>query len=545
MNGPTPEARRARLLEQVALALLVLGAIGWASYERFTCDDAFISFHYARSLVRGTGLTWFGERVEGYTNFLWVLWVALGLKIGAPPIAWSHGGSLAALGASLLLTYRVALARGATGVVALSAVAVLATNATYLSFGTSGLETMLQSALVCAAWLAAETAMASMSIAALATLSVLGALALMTRLDSAVLLVPLFAAPIVKMVRDGERRPAPGAALLLPGPLLVLAWLVWKLAYYGDVLPNTFHAKTAMSAATLTNGARFVGEFFRWYGLWPWLLSGLALAAWRRTLGRVWVPLVAVFAWVSYVVAVGGDFMEFRFFVPVLPLLSVLLVETVATEAERLPRPALRAPLVPLAVLSLSAVRGAPFPGTADATIDPIKGLATFYGKVPDGDWERLARPLRAVLSGSGATLACNGAGAIPYYSELPTIDQLGLTDEWVAQNGVRPGFARPGHQRFAPLSYLRKRGVSLVVGTPTILPRGALRSRQAAFLASTWPLVALGPAAERVPSLTLVEAPLDEKESLILWYLTPTPEVTARIEKAGWTVTTIEGAVP
>ena len=25
--------------------------------------------------------------------------------------------------------------------------------------------------------------------------------------------------------------------------VVVLVWLVWKLAYYGDVIPNTFYAK--------------------------------------------------------------------------------------------------------------------------------------------------------------------------------------------------------------------------------------------------------------------------------------------------------------
>jgi len=31
-----------------------------------------------QGLVEGNGLTWFGNRVEGYTNFLWVTWIALG-----------------------------------------------------------------------------------------------------------------------------------------------------------------------------------------------------------------------------------------------------------------------------------------------------------------------------------------------------------------------------------------------------------------------------------------------------------------------------------
>ena len=38
-----------------------------------TMDDAYISFRYARNLAEGLGFVYnAGERIEGYTNFLWV-----------------------------------------------------------------------------------------------------------------------------------------------------------------------------------------------------------------------------------------------------------------------------------------------------------------------------------------------------------------------------------------------------------------------------------------------------------------------------------------
>ena len=85
------------------LALLVwLSATAW-----FLCDDAFISFRYARNLLEGRGLVFNpGEYVEGYTNFLWVLELAaLWGLLGVPPeqaAPWLSVactvGTLAALG---------------------------------------------------------------------------------------------------------------------------------------------------------------------------------------------------------------------------------------------------------------------------------------------------------------------------------------------------------------------------------------------------------------------------------------------------------------
>ena len=53
---------------------------GWMS--EFT-DDAFISFRYARHLIDGQGLVYNpGERVEGFSNLLWVLAMAAGYAVG-------------------------------------------------------------------------------------------------------------------------------------------------------------------------------------------------------------------------------------------------------------------------------------------------------------------------------------------------------------------------------------------------------------------------------------------------------------------------------
>ena len=78
-----------------------MAGFGW-----FVCDDAFISFCYARNLLEGHGLVYNpGEYVEGYSNFLWVLELtALGGAFGLRPehtAPWLSvactGGTLAAL----------------------------------------------------------------------------------------------------------------------------------------------------------------------------------------------------------------------------------------------------------------------------------------------------------------------------------------------------------------------------------------------------------------------------------------------------------------
>ena len=55
------------------LAALVVLFVHAASYLPFIADDALITLRYAERLLDGHGLTWNdGERVEGYSNLLWL-----------------------------------------------------------------------------------------------------------------------------------------------------------------------------------------------------------------------------------------------------------------------------------------------------------------------------------------------------------------------------------------------------------------------------------------------------------------------------------------
>src|SRR5262245_54883150 len=52
----------------------ILLIVNMVRVRAFTVDDAYISYRFARNLARGLGLVYNpGERVEGYTNFLWTV----------------------------------------------------------------------------------------------------------------------------------------------------------------------------------------------------------------------------------------------------------------------------------------------------------------------------------------------------------------------------------------------------------------------------------------------------------------------------------------
>lgn len=91
---------RVNLVGVIVVAVAAAMAVRYA----WICDDAFISFRYARHLVEGHGLVFNpGERVEGMTNLLWTLGCALGLKLGVPAERWSVNWGITFYAASVLL----------------------------------------------------------------------------------------------------------------------------------------------------------------------------------------------------------------------------------------------------------------------------------------------------------------------------------------------------------------------------------------------------------------------------------------------------------
>ena len=526
-------ARHARLVLAVALGLLV----GLAYVNRFIQDDAYISFRYAQHLAQGDGLVWnVGEPpVEGYTNFLWTVLLAVPEKLGLDPVAFANGVGLLCFVGALLATYALARQFFAQRALALLAVIVLGTNLTFSHYATGGLETMLQTLLMTAAlalligmWTARRWTPRG-----LAGLSVLLALAVMTHPDSALLGIvvgPIALGYSLRAARSGRDRLARAAALVGPAALIGGAWAVWKLAYYGDLLPNSLYAKVG-AALPLDRGLFFVLVFLYASLLLPIGLVGLASV--RRLDARRWALLGVVGLWLGYVIRIGGDFMEFRFMVPILP---VLAVQVVGVLFEGVPWSPVRLALLAV-VLAGPLFFSQTFPGMPRYFIETIDELEAHL-TAPQQNWLGVGASLGEAFAGEeGVTIATTAAGAIPYESGLRTVDMLGLNDRWIALNGVPVGY-KPGHQRYAPLGYLEAQGVALVIGHP-ILESAAfdpLDEYRAAFLLENFYLD--GPAGTVPPEAArMVRIPIADGYTLLALILTPDPAVETTIAREGWAV--------
>lgn len=439
VSNDTQTAARPPRSWLVAAATPIAIGLFLALRDAWVCDDAFISFRYVDHLEHGLGLVYnSGERVEGYTHFLWVILLAAMHRTGIDLVTLGrylplvfHAGTLA-----LLWVWSFQRATSARLFLPLAAWGV-ALHRDLQIWASGGLETAAFTFCVTAAVLAASSPGVDAGV-----LATLAALATLFRPEG--ILLSVCVAGLLLWRRPGAGALGRFAAVWLA---LVVPLVGWRLLYYHDWLPNTFYAKSAASA-NWYQGFRYVWLYFATY---PVLIPALGIAiaggwAGRRRAGDPMLPVALVsVAFLLYVLRVGGDFMFARFLLPITPLLFVALEEALRR----------RWPAVGIlgAVIVLAATAAAP-PWRQHLLADPKRagGIVDehrFYPRSFVAARRREGEDLAAIFRGTDVRICILGSDAsLAYFARFPyAFERYGLTDREFARRPIHER-GRPGHER-------------------------------------------------------------------------------------------------
>ena len=479
--------------------LLLAAALGLFAWDMRMVqpqgDDAFISYRYARNLVEGRGLVYNpGERVEGYTNLLWMLMVAGGLELGLQAETAGHLLSLLSGMAALLLAlvYTRACLPPGRGWLAGFAPLLLLSSPSFAVWSSSGMETPLFTAALTAALAAEARRRPALLTAALAVAS-------LTRPEGALAAAVLYG---FHLHRGRNRLGAALRPVLVYGCLL-LALTLFRLLYYQAWLPNTFYAKVGglplATGAVYLTGCLLSG---------PLILLATALAAGARRWGAALPGAALVGAFSVYIVWVGGDaYNQWRFFLPLLPALISLAVRGcsealdehrdlglalfaglgatalfyllgsdgapvlitlalavafyLAIRRPPVDRSRLAAALVLAAVLALNPLACLAFDlvvrsrGTVAVTLAPSRAVALAQTRKFYRLMDRIARrQSRMILQrcADDCPVAALSIGMFGYYSRLPIIDVAGIVDPVISRSRVGHDYPKllrfPGHYK-------------------------------------------------------------------------------------------------
>lgn len=446
-------------------ALVLVAAVLCVGYglERvwhFTIDDAGISYAYAQHIANGQGLVAVegGPRIEGYSNFLWVLllvplsWLGVMLT-GAKVLATMACAAAIVLG--MTLASKLDSRRGFQLSWSDAAVPIILGLAPqFVVWVPAGLENALHAALVLS-MLGCDAAEAEHPTRR--PWSGIPALLLcLTRPEGVLYAAALGAVKLVHCVarRDYLRQVFLYALVLLIG---LSAFYSWRFVTFGDWVPNTYYAKPHVDDST---GAA-VAYLAKHAGTNNVLLYTIPLAVlgvWRHLRIKLAI-LSSVLCALGFIFYAGGDWMpEGRFLSLGLAPFAVLVACGVANLERLLIFPgrgrsfAIRLARQKWVSFGLVALFGALWFNQQQRPLNAIARQAWCHLCERISDVNRLTR-LQSKLGVRSATLVTHDFGGPAWLSNdrLYPLDMLGLCDHAMGR-----AWAERGEGRFREFDWTR-----------------------------------------------------------------------------------------
>ncbi|MEW6049748.1 MAG: hypothetical protein AB1644_01625 [Candidatus Zixiibacteriota bacterium] len=313
-----------RLIAPVLPALLLYGML--AAWLNFTQDDAYITYRYAANYLNGHGLVYnIGERVEGFTNFGWLVYLLVwgALHIDLITISKITGAFLGA--GAIVVTYLTArrIFPDDQRWFSLLPPYLLAANLSLAYWSPAGLETaaFVFLAVLCLHWYVTHNWLLMAGLAISAWVRPEGAL-----------LAGLFV-----IIESLTERRFPRFTLLcaIGASIVSVPLALFKLLYYGSIFPNPFYAKTGWSLDQLVSGLEYAAEFAQHYGFvgLGLILPLVFIKQLSKEIQAVWWLAVL---YTLYIVVIGGDVLKVhRFFLPVAGAFAILAAWSISTVIRR------------------------------------------------------------------------------------------------------------------------------------------------------------------------------------------------------------------
>lgn len=434
-----------------ALGILVTLFLGWyaachlSNFRAFAVDDAFMTFIYGRNLAEGHGIRYNArdaDPVEGYSSFLHVALTAMGYTLGLDGLTATKGlGVLLFMSIPLsmgLAGSRVARAPPGAGVLLTAAVLMMSFCLPDTRYHlASAMDTILFAAVnawlfTWALWAALSPTKPTRGTGALGI--PLLALVSIARPEGPVLAAAYLAViPAVCPPDERRERLRPWMVALAGWAILMTVYVVWKLWYFGHLLPNPYfvksnHAVYGRGDVWLPGISSALG--FLMSRFLPLTLIVLAMMLLEHVDARSRRAVLLVVPSLCIVIAYAGAIHELafahRYGYPFLfPLVGCLALWG-AGAWDRFART--------LTILTLAVVCAIPLlcaPG-AKAMLGwvrhPIRSSTGWISHVPNGlAHAKLGLDLAETNLGQQATILLSGAGMAPYYSRFFAIDWIGL----------------------------------------------------------------------------------------------------------------------
>lgn len=443
-----------------------------ASHSLFSVyvDDAFIHLRFVHNFASGYGFVWNrgAAPVEGFTSFLYVLFLILLEKLGIAPI--STLPYIGALSTILTLVISLRLFEWINPDYPFEnkvAVIMLGLSPHLLHWSFSGLETTLYTFLLTASALAYLSYRFRHSPSWLVG-SIFGVCAL-TRPESIALFGITILFDLILDLANLRKRLTNVLIMIFSFGIVFIPVFLWKWSYFGYPFPNTYYAKTGAGLIQIQGGLLYLIKSLlniSLRSLVPAIFIVLTFQ-WKLYRGyqaRLYILTIIVASCLIIVTNGGDHFPGARFLISMLPFLFALAsigMTFLSNYFRKINSVTLYAPLLILTTTIWFPSAEAIFNHPTDLRPASSTNLQYF------DDWISgyilMGKALHQKASPED-TIALVPIGAIGYYSEMKVVDMVGLTDPVIAHEPFDHEYInpietwRPGHDKGDGIYVLSKK---------------------------------------------------------------------------------------
>ncbi|WP_294324606.1 hypothetical protein [uncultured Chryseobacterium sp.] len=409
-------------------------------YYPFYADDSLISLRYVKRFLEGKGLTWNdGEFVEGYSNFLWILFISALGKAGMNLIVASRLLGIV-FGISTLAVIYKYFRRGET-IPVFAGLFILVFTGSFTAWSIAGLEQPLVVFLLTSIIIASFSIIDDFEKKSTWIYLVLscGFLSI-TRPDGILftLLTFLFFVYFILKEKFLDQRRINYLFYFLIPISFYLGLLLFRISYYHEFVPNTALVKVKPSYHHLWGGIKYLIKFIIYttpFGIAAFTFLIITTKKYKDPKSIVLLLFSGV--WIFYIVLIGGDFFAaFRQLEVVIFMLGIAIIHGLQTLNIDLARFSIKKK-TGIGIIFLSYII---FQYVVKYNIEAKNDTWAFTGI-------KIGELLKKNFS-SGTLIGVTAAGCIPYSSELPSVDMLGLNDYYLprhASKNIKPGVI--GHE--------------------------------------------------------------------------------------------------
>lgn len=303
------------LLGLTLLIVFIIARRAWLN------DDAFITLRTVDNFVNGYGLTWnVNEHVQSFTHPSWMFILSGFYFFTREPFYTTIAVGL--LFSTLSVYYLLRNFSENLPKILVVATTLMFSRA-FIDYSTSGLENPLSHFLIILFFSLLVKNINHLQRKQVVILSAISSLGMLNRLDLFLVFAPslvfiLYKKKDFQTVKD-----------IVIGQLPLLIWLIFSLVYYGYFVPNTAFAKlpsNILKKDLMTQGFTY---FFHSLMTDPltivMILMPICFGFWQKNKLPVLIGLSSLL-YLFYVIWIGGDFMEGRFFTVPLILSLVLFL---------------------------------------------------------------------------------------------------------------------------------------------------------------------------------------------------------------------------